>query len=200
MIFDYEQGSPEWFEARIGSIGGSSIQSVCAKGTGKTRKSLLYRFAGEILSGEKYEGYQNEHMQRGIEQEAEARKAYELFYDKTINQVGLVRRNSHYKHYSPDGFENPDGIIEIKCRIPSTYIETVLTNKVPAVDRKQIQWGLHICEREYCKFISYSPTVKVNPLHVIHVERDEKLIKTLDEEADKFVEEMLSIVERIKRG
>ena len=52
-----EQGSDGWFAARIGSIGGSSIQSAVAKGEGKTRKSLMYRLIGEILSGVKYEGY-----------------------------------------------------------------------------------------------------------------------------------------------
>ena len=46
-ILDMPQGSDEWFAERIGSIGGSSIASVVAKGEGKMRKSLMYRLAGE---------------------------------------------------------------------------------------------------------------------------------------------------------
>ena len=90
-IIDCEQGSPKWFEARLGSIGGSSIASVVAKGQGKMRKNLLYRLAGEILSGQKYESYQNDHMLRGIEQEVDARAEYEFITGNEVKQVGLIK-------------------------------------------------------------------------------------------------------------
>src|SRR5210317_1118827 len=165
-IFDYEQGSDEWFAARIGSIGGSSISSAVAKGTGATRNKLMYRLAGEILSGEKYESYSNHHMERGIEQEHDARQHYEFVTNRVVDQVGLCKSAEH-KHFSPDGLVDSDviieiksdGIIEIKCVIPSVHIETILSDKVPAAYRKQCQWGLHICERQWCDFVSYSPLV-----------------------------------------
>jgi len=91
MILDCDQLSDEWFKARIGSIGGSSIASVVAGGQGKMRKTLMYRLAGEILSGQKYEGYTNPHMERGIEQEAEARAMYEFMTGKEVKNVGLVK-------------------------------------------------------------------------------------------------------------
>jgi len=90
-IVDYDQLSDEWFKARIGSIGGSSIASAVAKGQGKTRKTLMYRLAGEILSGVKYEGYQNADMQRGIEQEPDARSMYEFITGNEVKEVGLVK-------------------------------------------------------------------------------------------------------------
>ena len=90
-ILTCEQGSDEWFAARIGSIGGSSIASCVAKGEGKTRKNLLYRLAGEILSNEKYDSYSNAHMERGIEQEPEARNMYEFIAGKEVTQVGLIK-------------------------------------------------------------------------------------------------------------
>ena len=90
-IIDCEQGSQEWFDARLGSIGGSSIASVVAKGQGKMRKNLLYRLAGEILSGEKYESYTNDNMQRGIELEDKARREYEFATGKEVKQVGLIK-------------------------------------------------------------------------------------------------------------
>ena len=91
IVFDCEQGSTEWFEARLGSIGGSSISSVVAGGQGKMRKSLMYRLAGEILSGEKYESYSNSHMERGLEQESDARDYYEFITGNEVTQVGLCR-------------------------------------------------------------------------------------------------------------
>jgi len=91
IIDDIEQGSEEWFAARIGSIGGSSIASVVAGGQGKTRKQLMYRLIGEMLSGVKYQGYSNADMQRGIEQEPDARNMYEFITGNEVKEVGLVK-------------------------------------------------------------------------------------------------------------
>ena len=90
-IIECDQLSEEWYSARIGSIGGSSISAVVAKGEGKMRKSLLYRLIGEILSGVKYEGYSNADMQRGIEQEPDARNMYEFITSNEVKQIGLVK-------------------------------------------------------------------------------------------------------------
>jgi hypothetical protein len=90
-IVDIPQGSDEWFIARLGSIGGSSIASVVAGGQGKMRKQLMYRLIGEILSGVKYEGYQNADMQRGLEQEPDARNMYEFDTGNEVKEVGLVK-------------------------------------------------------------------------------------------------------------
>jgi putative phage-type endonuclease len=198
-ILTCEQGSQAWFDARLGSIGGSSISSVVAGGQGKMRKSLMYRLAGEILSGVKYESYSNAHMERGTEQEADARIEYQMTMNNRVDQVGLIKAGEH-KHESPDGLVDPIGKIEIKCVIPSVQVETILSDRVPAAYRKQCQWGLFICEREWCDFVSYSPLVVDRPIWIKRVSRDEKLITELDEGADKFIEEMLAIVEKIKGG
>ena len=195
-IINVEQGTPEWFALRIGSIGGSSISSVVAGGQGKTRNQLMYRLAGEILSGEKYSGYANDHMARGIEQEPEARELYSFLTDTEVAQVGMFRYSEH-EHFSPDGdIESKGGIIEIKSVIPSVHIETICFGKVPAQYRKQVQWGLR--ERDWCDFISYSPLVVDKPIWIKRVKRDAKMIETLIDGAAKFVDEMLAIVEKIR--
>ena len=196
QILDMPQGSDEWFAERLGSIGGSSIASVVAKGEGKMRKSLMYRLAGEILSGEKYESFKNEHMERGSAQESEARDMYEFITGNEVVQVGLIKLTDH-KHVSPDGLVGQDGIIEIKCVIPSVHVETIISDKVPANYRKQNQWGLFIGERQWCDFISYSPLITSKPIWIKRVERDEKLIKDLDEGADEFIKELWVIVDKI---
>lgn len=198
-ILAIPQGSPEWFSARIGSIGGSSIADAVAGGTGKMRSNLLYRLAGEILTGQKYEGYSNQHMERGLELEDEARQVYQMERNVEVLQVGLVR-GKPYTHYSPDGLCGPDGILEIKCTIPSVHIETILKNEIPAAYRKQCQFGLHICQRQWVDFASYSPTVKDKEIWIIRRGRDEKLIKELEEGADKFIEELAAIVRKVKEA
>lgn len=197
-ILNFPQGSDEWFQARLGSIGGSSIASVVAGGKGKMRKNLLYRLAGEILSGVKYDGYSNHHMERGIEQEAEARELYELVTGNVVKQVGLVKETDH-THYSPDGLIDPDGLLEIKCTIPSVHIETVISNKVPSEYLKQVQWGMTICDREWADFVSYSPLITDNPIFITRMEFNTKLHNELREGSDKFIRELKEIVEKIKK-
>jgi len=196
-IIECEQLSDEWNKARLGSIGGSSISSVVAGGQGKMRKSLMYRLAGEILSGEKYEGYRNADMDRGLEQEAEARSMYEFMTGNEVKQVGLVKIDDH-KHYSPDGLIDPEGINEIKCQIPSVHIECVVNDKIDGSYMKQMQWGLYVCERQWCDFTSYSPLIIDKPIWIKRIERDEKLIKQLDEGADRFLEELATLIRKFK--
>lgn len=198
QIIECEQLSEEWMQARLGSIGGSSIASVVAGGQGKMRKNLMYRLAGEILSGEKYESYSNQHMERGIEQEAKAKDLYQFVTGNKVEQVGLVKDSDH-KHFSPDGLVGDDGIIEIKCVIPSVHIETIMSDCVPSAYRKQCAWGQHICQRKWVDFVSYSPLIEQKPIWIYRYTSAIKIIKELDEGADKFIKEMLEIVDKIKK-
>jgi len=198
-IIDCIQGEPSWFTHRLGVIGGSSIASACAGGQGKTRTSLLYRLAGEILSGEKYESYSNPHMERGLALENDARFVYAMEKECEVRQVGLVKETDH-KGYSPDGLIDPDGLLEIKCPIASVHIETIIHNEIPAEYRRQCAWGLHICQRQWVDFVSYSPTVKGKEIWIIRRGRDEKLIRELDEGADKFIMELAALVRKVKEA
>ena len=195
MKIDCEQLSEEWMKARIGSIGGSSIASVVAGGQGKMRKTLMYRLAGEVLSGEKYAGYKNAYMEGGIEHEEEARNLYSLISGYEVVQTGLYKPDDH-KHYSPDGEIEPDGLLELKYQIPSIHVEQVVSDKVPGNYLKQIQWGLFVCEKKWCDYCSYSPLVIDKPIWIKRVVRDEKLIKILNDGADKFIEELMDMIRK----
>lgn len=196
-IINCTQRSDEWFKHRLGSIGGSSIYSVMAKGQGKMRKNLMFRLIGEILSGQSYEGYSNQHFQRGIDEEPDAIDTYIAVSGNEVEKVGLVKESRH-KHYSPDGWINPNGILEVKCTIPSIHCETIYQNEIPPEYRKQCQWGLFICQCDYVDFVSYSPFVSENPIWIIRRGRDEELIQEMNLEADKFIAEMQDIIEKIK--
>ena len=198
IIKNIAQGSDEWFSLRIGSLGGSSIGKATAGGAGKVRKNLLYQMAGEILSGQKYEGFTNHHMERGNELEAKARNSYMAETYNVVEQVAMFKY-SDTEHFSPDG-DMPDlnGIIEIKCVIPSVHVETILSDKVPSAYRKQVQWGMK-GGREFCDFVSYCPAIKEKPIWIKRVKRDAKVIKELEDGAAKFIEELMEIVERIRQ-
>ncbi len=127
-IIECEQGTPEWFAARLGIPTASEFSTVMAKGKdgGKslTRKTYMLKLAGEILTGEPMESYSNAHMDRGKEQEAEAREAYELMKDLDCQQVGFIRNGD--KGCSPDSLIGDDGGLEIKTALPHIQVERLL--------------------------------------------------------------------------
>jgi len=193
------QGSDAWHRCRVGSIGGSSIATAVAGGSGKTRKTLMYRMAAEIATGTKFDSYTNVDMERGVALEPDCRRLYEFIKDVDVEQVGSIRTEAH-KHVSPDGLCVDDGMIEIKCPRSSTHVETIDRMQVPAQYRKQIQWSLSITGRQWCDFVSYCPEIEDKPIVIIRMTRDEKLIQALAEGADKFIAEMLEIVKKIKEA
>ena len=196
-----EQGTEEWQELRIGSIGGSSISKAVAKGEGKQRTQLMYDLVGELLSGQKKQGYTNSFMEEGTKHEPRARELYSFIKGVEVQQTGVIKLTDHY-HYSPDGIVDPGGLIEIKTVIPSVYVELLATKKIPTGYRRQMSWGLFVTGRGWCDYCAYCPYVEekaeVSPLHIIHVERDEKEIAFLRDGADKFVEEMLALYDKVR--
>ena len=199
---DIQQRTPKWDAARIFSIGGSSISKAVAAGKGKTRNQLLYDFVGEVLSGEKKPlGFSRKWIEDGNKFEADGLELYEFLNDVQLDRVGIVTHSEH-KHFSPDSLCGDDGLIELKTVIPSTFVERVDTGNVPTDHRRQCQWGMFICERKWAKYILYCPAVKKKrePLHVIHIKRDEKEIRWLNDECNKFIVEMKSLLLKVMKG
>jgi hypothetical protein len=198
-ITSFNQGDPLWHKARIGSLGGSSIGKAVAKGEGKVRKQLLYDMVGEILAGEKKETFKTVYMEEGNKYEPEARALYSFKFDIEVEEIAMFRDGPH-KHSSPDGVIGLDGLIEIKTVIPSVFVESKLTGKIPTNYRKQMLWGLRISGRKWCDYVVFCPYVKdIDPLLVMRLQRDEKEIKELDLGADDFISEMLSMVEAMRK-
>ena len=205
-ITDCIQGSDRWFDLRLSSIGGSGIKKATAKGEGKVRKAYMYQKAYEHITKRRTESYQNDAMTLGTDSETLSRDMYSLIKDVDVQQVAIIKEGPH-KHISVDGVVGDDGIIEIKNINGPGFIEGLEKRKVPTEHLKQINWGLFISNRQWCDFVQahwireddgeivagYSQ----QPIWIKRVERDEKLIKDLNEGADKFIKELWVIVDTI---
>lgn len=200
IIIDVEQGGEEWKKLRTGIPSASRFKDVMAKGQGATRRKYLIEKASEILTGEMPEQYVNDHMKRGIEQEPQARAMYEAFEDVGVETTGLALTDDRTACASPDGLVGENGLIEIKSVIPTVHIETILSGKMPTGHNAQVQGNLWIWEREWCDFISFSPTVIDNPVQVYRVYRDEEYIGKLSDEVERFNFDVNKIVEKIRQG
>jgi len=196
-IVDCEQGTEPWLRARLGLPTASEFSTVMAKGKdgGKslTRKTYMLKLAGEILTGEPMESYSNQHMERGKEQEAEAREAYELMRDVDTKQVGFIVNGD--KGCSPDSLIGEDGALEIKTALPHIQVERLLKGELPPEHRAQVQGVMWVAERQWLDFVSYCPRL---PLLIVRVPRDDGYIATLAGAVKEFNAELASVVDAIR--
>ena len=156
----------------------------------------MRKLAGEKLTGTHQTDYSNKNMENGQEIEAFAREYYEAYNGCSVKKVGFIKRND-WIGTSSDGLVDDDGLIEIKCPLPSTHIENILKAKMPSCYVPQVQGQLWVSERKWCDWVSYCPTIKSRPFFSIRILRDEKYIKVLEIAIEAFVTELKTMVEKI---
>lgn len=194
QIHTCEQGTADWYKARLGIPTASNFATVMAKGEGKTRRSYLLKLAGEIITGEPAESFNNEHMERGKAMEAQAREYYAFLKDVEPQQVGFITNGA--KGCSPDSLIEEDGGLEIKTALPHIQIDRLLRGELPSEHRAQVQGSLWVTEREVWDFMSYWP--KCPPL-IVPVRRDEAYIANLASEVERFNDELAEVVAKVRR-
>ena len=195
------QGSPEWFQAKLGKVGASRISDVLAKGKGVTRGNYLAELVSERLTGRIYEdGYENAYMLRGKEMEDEARNAYEFITGNVVQLVGFVDHPTiPMSGASPDRLVNDDGLLEIKCRKTALHLEYLLTNTIKYDESVQMQWQLACTGRKWCDFVSYDPRMPPElQLFIKRVVRDDARIHSLEEEVRAFLAEVDVTVRKLQ--
>lgn len=191
------QRTDEWYMARKGCVGGSSISDVMAKGAGKTRHALMMRIVAERLASKPIETYKSAAMERGIELEAQAITEYELANNCFVERVGWISHPSiEFCGCSPDGLVGNAGLIEIKCPLITTATEYFIDKKIPRDYMLQMQWQMAVTDRKWCDYVVYCPDFADSKmwLNVVKVERDEKSISEITEEVKKFLGEVEKII------
>ena len=197
QIIECEQGSPEWFTARLGIPTASEFATVMVSGNGggesKTRRTYMLKLAGEILTGAPMENYTNAHMERGNEMENDARTEYAFAADTEPQRVGFIRNGN--TGCSPDSLIGDKGLLEIKTALPHILIDRLLRADFPPEHKAQCQGQLWVAEREWIDIAIYWPGL---PLYVKRAARDEAYIKDLAKSVDEFNSELHDVVERIR--
>ena len=160
VIYDCEQGTPEWFQCRMAVPTASELDAVCAKpakgGVSKTRQTYMRKLAGEVITGEPMESFTNHHMERGKVMEEEARDHYAFEMGVELQQVGFIKIDDIFGA-SPDSLVGDDGMVEVKTKLPHLQIEVLLKNEIPSTHMKQLLGQLWAADREWVKFVSYWP-------------------------------------------
>ena len=198
IISDIIQGSDEWIELRAGKITASRLGDVMTGGKGKTRTAYMHQLAAEIITGEIQETFKSKDMEWGNECEPQARSMYEFATGNTVEEVGFILV-SEWFGVSPDGLVTPNGLLEIKCPRTTTQIERYLTGKFPSTYKAQVQGQLLASEREWCDFVSFDPRIQGKAQYFeVRVYRDEDYIKTLNDSINRFVDDLQSLLVKLR--
>ena len=160
---DCEQGTEEWFRARLGIPTASQFGSIITPG-GKASSSAdryMRRLVAEWLAGVPVDNEQSSFwMERGSELEDEARSRYEFDTGNEVEQVGFIAADGY--GCSPDGLVGENGMLEIKCPKASTMVEYYCLDGVPGKYIPQLQGQLWVAQRQWVDFFAYHP--KLHPL------------------------------------
>jgi predicted phage-related endonuclease len=192
-ILNIEQGTDEWLRARAGIVTASRLKDVMAKGEGKTRKKYMHELAGEIITGQPMETFKSAHMDRGHEQEPEARDLYSFIRDVDPVQVGFIRDGR--VGCSPDALIGDDGALEIKTQLPHLMVETITGDRFLPQHVKQCQGVLMVTGRAWIDLVVYSPGF---PLFIKRAERDEDLISGMREGVESFLVDLDKAIETVR--
>jgi putative phage-type endonuclease len=202
MIEMMEQGTEDWFAARLGKVTASKIADVMAKtksGTAATRDNYMAQLVVERLTNTRAESFSNSAMQWGTDQEPFARAAYEAAQGVLVEEVGFVTHpRIDMAGASPDGLVGLFGMCEIKCPNTAAMIDTLLTEKVPSRYFGQMQMQMACTDRAWCDYVVFDPRMPAKAqLFIKRVERDEAFIAEMEAEIIKFLGEVTVQVEKL---
>ena len=198
-----EQRSPEWHAARFGRVTASRLADVVARtksGYSTSRANYMAELICERLTGMQGASYTTAAMLWGVEVEPQARSAYEGATGSLVIELGFAPHNSiSMAGASPDGLVGDDGLVEIKCPITATHIDTLLGQSVLGRYITQMQWQMACTGRQWCDFVSYDPRMPEGMrIFIKRVERDNIAIAELEREVITFISELDSKIIQLK--
>jgi putative phage-type endonuclease len=197
-----EQGTDAWKAQRLGKVTASRVSDVIAKiktGYSTSRTNYAAQLVCERLTGTAAENYTNAAMAWGTEKEPEARAAYEFMRNVDVVAAGFVDHpNIEESGASPDGYVGEDGLIEIKCPISATHIETLLSGKIPDKYVVQMLWQMACTGRQWCDYVSFDPRLPAHlQLFVKRLHRNDPRIEELEAEVKGFLVEVADTLAKL---
>ena len=197
-IVDCEQGSVEWFRARLGIPTASQFDQIVTP-TGKLSKSAdkyAYRLLAErLLNAPMTPVEGQEWMERGRELEPMAARQYEFLQDCEVERVGFITTDDGRLGASPDRLVKGKAVgVEIKCPAPHTHLRYLLEGAADSY-RPQVQGQMLVAELERVDLYSYHPMM---PACLIATPRDAAFIRLLSDALAEFNERLSEMLERAR--
>lgn len=184
-IIPVEQGSEDWIAWRKTRITATDA-AVIMRSNKYTNPRVLWEEKMDLIPPKTT----NEHMERGRQLEPVARK---LFIQQTgIHVEPLVIENDSFfwMGASLDGIDSSRKIlVEIKCPTIDGHIAAI-NKEIKPMYRHQMQHALGASEADICFYITYNESHE-QPLNILEVPRDDKLIEKILEAEECFYKEFM---------
>lgn len=152
---ELQQGSDDWFNARIGRITASNVGAILGLSPFRTRNDVMRSMVRE-WNGALSEFVGNVATEYGNFNENLARIDYQIQTGNIVETTGF-HTFEDWLGASPDGFIS-DGLLEIKC--PYSKRNDVQPSFNPIKDQwhyhAQIQIQMFVTGREWCQFYQWS--------------------------------------------
>lgn len=187
------QTNPAWLKLRKGRITGTDITALYQKSDSAGYQDLVGRVAMERATNVMFsEKRINDAMERGLEYEDEARKAFVAQTGKNVAEFGFIGFGET-TGFSPDGII-PDLMetLEIKIPLPENFVSNCM-GKAEKAYVKQCLWGLKILGYKTCNLWIYSPELKVG--HLIKIDSDSDFNSECDQKLAEIEIEIAKQVE-----
>jgi hypothetical protein len=206
--------TPEWFAERRGLPTASRFgdiltepRSKAAKEAGlmsETARNYQLELIAAAITGMDKVGGKSAAVDRGIDKEADAIRAYEEKRMIDVAQGRLLIHKGLGIGASPDGFVEEDdegpGLIEVKCPEPKTHLENWLNAEEyrisangyglpPAEYAEQVAGQQWVAGREWTDFISFDDRFPgPMQLAIVRVRRDADTIALLADKVPPFAD------------
>jgi len=208
IISDVEipQGSPEWFAVRMGKITASRLGDIMRKtkwGESTYKAKVRLELAIERITGKSASSVvMNQAMRDGVDREPDARTLFEAVTGKEVALCGSFDHPTIVNtSASPDGLlRGENAVLEIKCPTHATHAKNLMSETMPKNYIYQVQWQIACTESDYAYFASYHPDYPPElRLKWVKVEKDDSVIKSLEEAVRQFDIEIEDLIIKITK-
>lgn len=187
IIYDLDQGSPEWFLIRQGIPTASEFSRLMTPSS-RVWPEAAHKYANqkvaEIITGQQQgSDYVSDDMLLGQITEQEAADSYEWLNDVKTDKVGFVTNDEGTYGASPDRFVGAYGIVEIKRKNPTDMVKFLIEGRIDRAHIPQIQGTLLTTGRLWCDWHLYNPEM---PRLTIRTWRNERYIADLRQDLEMF--------------
>ena len=189
MLNSFEQGSPEWKQARAGKVTASRAKDARdrLKSGAASGKQISYacQVALERVSHQPADAtFENWQMREGHVQEPIARAAYEQRTGNLVDEVGAFATDDDLFLYSPDGLIDGDGLLEVKTLFSPERIMTIVGNGDVSDFIDQCMFGLWLTGRQWIDLVVWVPALE--HLSVKRIARDDDYIEAMEADLIAF--------------
>ena len=195
-----EQGTQAWKDEKLGVITGTRAYDLMSSNT--TRRTLLATLIRELTTS-KTKTFFKQSLQDKLDTEPEMTSYYSL-----MNGVQVTDQSAYIESdlspmfaVSPDGFIGDDGGFEGKRLDEENHIKMLLGMVPEKKYVMQCYWGMFITGRSWWDLVFYCETLPDEMrIHTIRIERDEKILKTMEDHALKMLNDLTSFLNKYGIG